>query len=182
MDAARDSVSARRGLGTKRALYYRIARTRRLIRAWMVLGKFVGQSKRRLTRTSEAAEFTAALKTTVDLLRGFPAILGGAGQPGGYVINLARQPLPVPTFRALLASQREVLARDWQDAHTLLLHHRQFLRQELRALRKKNAWGRAMRAARAFVYDQPGWFLLLVALVALLLALWLPYLLRMRTS
>jgi len=174
MAAAQSSASARRGLGTKRALYYRIARTRQLIRAWVEIGKFVAQPKRRLTRIAEANDFTAQLKNIIKLLQAFPTILGGAGQPGYFVVILAQQQLPVPTFRALVLSQREQLARDWQDAHTVLLHHQKFLRQELHALRKKNLWGRALRAARAFVNDEPGKFLLLLALIALLLALWLP--------
>lgn len=177
MQAARTAPSARRGLGTKRALYYRIARTRQLIRAWVQIGKAVAQPKRRLTRMSDAAQFTTGLQTVLQLLRGFPPILGGVGQPGYFVVILAQQQMPVPTFRALVLRQREELARDWQDAHTLLLHHQQFLRQELRALRKKSALGRALRAMHAFANDQPGKFLLLLALLSLLLAIWLPRLL-----
>jgi len=172
VEAAQRSLPARRGLGTKRALYYRVARTRQLLRAWEQAGKYLNHPTRRLTRTSDAAEFTAQLAAIRGLLRRFPPILGGAGQPGYYVVILARQQLLVPTFRALLPGQREDLARDWRDGRALLRSHRQFLRQELHALRHKSRWGRFVRAVRAFVNDRPGVLLLLLALLALGLALW----------
>ncbi|HKB42673.1 MAG TPA: hypothetical protein VKD72_39960, partial [Gemmataceae bacterium] len=50
VEAARSSEPARRGLGTKRALYYRIARTRALLRVWDQAGKYLNQPTRRLTR------------------------------------------------------------------------------------------------------------------------------------
>jgi len=175
VEAAQRSPPARRGLGTKRALYYRIARTRRLLWAWEQSGKYLNHPTRRLTRIPEAAEFNAQLKTIRDLLRSFPPILGGAGQPGYYVVILARQHLVVPTFRALLPSQREDLARDWRDGRALLRAHRQFLREELRALRQKSRWGRFVRAVRAFVDDQPGVLLLLLALLALSIAVCLSF-------
>ncbi|HEV3263837.1 MAG TPA: hypothetical protein VG013_43780 [Gemmataceae bacterium] len=171
VQAAQRSLSARRGLGTKRALYYRIARTRQLLRAWDQSGKYLNHPTRRLTRTNEAGEFAAQLAAIRDLLRRFPRILGGAGQPGYYVVILARQHMLVPTFRALILSQREDLARDWRDGRALLLAHRQFLRQELRALRQKSRCGRIVRAVSAFIDDQPGVLLLLLALLALSLAL-----------
>jgi hypothetical protein len=101
--------------------------------------------------------------------------LGEAGQPGFYVVTLANQPKPmiVPTFRMLLPTQRETLARDWRDGFRLLAAHRQFLRQELRALRKITWWGRVGRTLDAFLTEHPGWFLLAVALVAMALAIWL---------
>ena len=45
------------------------------------------------------------------------------------MIILARQQMFVHTFRTLLASQREELAKDWRAARELLLCHRRFLRE-----------------------------------------------------
>jgi hypothetical protein len=85
---------------------------------------------------------------------------------------LARQPLIVPTFRSLLPPQREILAQHWRDGHTLLLQHRNFLREELQQLRHKTLLGRWLRAVSSIVADQPEALLLLLALIALNLALW----------
>ncbi|HMC65665.1 MAG TPA: hypothetical protein VKI65_12065, partial [Gemmataceae bacterium] len=124
VEAARSSAPARRGLLTKRALYTRIARTRRLLRAWEEAGKYLRNPERRLARRAEATDLVHQLSTVRQLLRNFPPLLGEAGQPGYSVIALARQQLIGQTFQGLLPSQREVLARDWKDGHTLLKAHR----------------------------------------------------------
>jgi hypothetical protein len=169
--AAQASPAARRGLGTKRALYQRLARTRQLAAAWEQSGKYLAWPKRRLTRPAEATEIIQLLTTVRTLLRGFP-LMGEAGQPGYLVVALARQQVIVPTFQTLLASQREALARDWWAGRTVLTAHREFLRQELRAQRKRSLLGRWFRAARVFVAEQPGGVLLLLALLALNVAIW----------
>lgn len=170
--AARFSRLARRGLGTQRAVYYRIAHTRELLWHWKQVGKYLGKPTRRLTRLSEATELSRHLAGILEALPNFPPLLGKAGQPGYLVIVLARQPLIVPTFRSLLPPQREILAQHWRDGHTLLLQHRRFLRDELHQLRHKSAPGRWLRAVYATVADQPEALLLLLALLALNLALW----------
>jgi hypothetical protein len=172
VEAAEKSPAARRGLGTKRALYRRLAQTRQVARDWEQAGKYLAWPKRRVSRPEEATEliaFFGALRTS---LRGFPPLLGTAGQPGYLVASLARQQTVVPTFQTLLANQREALARDWWAGRTLLQTHREYLRQELRGLRKKSTLGRIGRAVRAFLTDQPGWLLLLLALVAINIAIW----------
>jgi hypothetical protein len=171
VEAAQTSSPARRGLGTKRGLYHRVARTRELLWAWEQIGKYL-KGKRKLTRRSEAADLIRQLGTVRQLVREFPPILGRAGQPGYLVMALARQQMIVQTFQALLPSQREVLARDWEASYTLLAAHRQFLRQELRSLRRKSFVGQALRAVRAGLADHPGWVLLVLALVAFVVALW----------
>jgi hypothetical protein len=173
VEAARSAPAARRGLGTKRALYRRLARTRRLARAWELAGKYLAWPKRRLTRPAEAKELTAVLEATRDALQDFPPLLGEAGQPGYLVLTLARQPAVVPTFQALLSSQREALARDWWAGRTFLQAHREFLRQELRTLRRKGLLYRGARALRSFLSEHPGGVLVLLALLALNGVLWL---------
>ncbi|HJT76995.1 MAG TPA: hypothetical protein VJ739_07300, partial [Gemmataceae bacterium] len=169
---AAQSELARRGLGTKRALYRRLAQARRLARAWEVAGKYLAWPKRRVSRPAEATELVKVLGEIREALRGFPRLLGEAGQPGYLVIALTRQPAVVPTFQTLLASQREALARDWWAGRTLLQEHRAFIRQELRTLRKRGLVYRALRAARSLVSDHPAGLLVLLALLALAVALW----------
>jgi hypothetical protein len=166
------STSARRGLATKRALYHRIARTRELLWAWERAGKYLNHPERPLVRSSEAVELTRQLLRIRRQLSRFPPLLGEAGQPGFYVITLANQPkaMIVPTFRMLLPVQRETLARDWRDGHKLLSAHRDFLRAELRALRKTSWLGRLVRTADHLFADHPGLFLLLALLIAVVAA------------
>jgi hypothetical protein len=172
---AAHSAPARRGLGTKRALYHRIARTRQLLWAWEGAGKYLRHPTRRLTRSSEATELVRQLNAVRHLLRRFPPLLGQAGQAGFYVVTLARQPKHaiIQTFRMLLPSQRETLARDWRDGHQLLLAHRQFLRQELRGMRHITRWGGIIRAVRTFLTDHRRLFLFAGVVLGLVAATWL---------
>jgi len=161
---------SRRGLGTKRALYYRIARTRQLLGAWEQTGKYLNPP-RRLRRPAEATELISHMHAIRELLQTFPPLLGKAGQPGYLVLTLARQEMIVPMLQALLPSQREVLARDWQAGHNLLLAHRSFLRQELRALRKRKRWVQGLRSLATGLFNHPSLLLVLLGLVALNLAI-----------
>jgi hypothetical protein len=172
---AASSPSARQGLSTKRALYERLARTRELCRAWNGAGKFLSDPERRLSRAAEATELARLLTAVRRHLQDFPPLLGEAGQPGFYVVTLASQPRKaiVATFRMLLPSQREMLARDWRDGLTLLNAHRRFVREELVALRKTHWLGRSLRTVDMVLSDHPGWLLGAIVLVALAVATWL---------
>lgn len=174
---ARYSPLARRGLGTRRALYYRIAYTRELHRHWQRVGKYLGKPTKRLTKVSEATELSRHLAEILDLLPEFPQILGNAGQPGYLVTVLARQPIIVPTFRKLSLEQREILAKHWQDGDDLLVEHLRFLREEARRARKRTVYGRWLRAAGATIADRPEAILAFLALLALSLAFlsWLSF-------
>jgi len=164
---AAQSAIARRGLGTKRALYYRISRTRQLLRAWVQVGRYVGDATTQLRKRSDAVELVRQITSVRQLLQGFPPLLGQAGQPGYLVVALARQPMILQTFLALLPTQREALVRDWQAGLALLAAHRLFLREELWGLRRKSRIGRTLRAVQALFGEHPGLWLLLVALVTL---------------
>jgi hypothetical protein len=174
LEASR-STAARRGLGTRRAIYQRLAHTRRLTRAWERAGRYLANPKRRLSKPAEATELIGHLKAVQEALGDFPALLGEAGQPGYSVVVLARQPAPVPIFQTLLPSQRETLAQHWKGGWQLLQAHREYLRLEIQALRKRGRLGRAWRAVRHTVTDQPGILLLLLALIALNIAIWRQY-------
>jgi hypothetical protein len=174
LEASR-STAARRGLGTRRALFRRLAHARRLMRAWEGVGKYFASPKRRLSKPAEATELIGHLKAVREALEGFPALLGEAGQPGYSVVVLARQPAPVPIFQTLLPSQRETLAQHWKGGRQLLQAHREYLRLEIQSLRKRGRVGRAWRAARHAITDQPGILLLLLALIAINIAIWRQY-------
>ncbi|HEV3238393.1 MAG TPA: hypothetical protein VGZ25_15485, partial [Gemmataceae bacterium] len=172
VEAARSSDAAKSGLHTKRSLYHRIAKTRELIRAWGEAGEYMGNPGRRLTKPVEATELIYLLGTIRSLLRGFPPLLGKAGQPGYLVVALARQQVIVPTYQTLLPSQRETLARDWEAGKRFLEAHRDFLREELGLMRRRSVPARAFRVMRHLVGAHPGMILLILAIVALGVALW----------
>ena len=171
---AAQSGPARRGIATKRALYRRITRTRRLFRLWNSLGKYLSSPKRRLSRTADGPDLVRLLDEITTLLRDFPPLLGEAGQPGYLVLALA-QVDTVKVFQSFSPHQREALTRDWRAGIKLLLAHRDFLRQELRALRKRPFRQRLLRATWSLLTDQPGTVLLLLALLAINIALWRSY-------
>jgi hypothetical protein len=176
VEAARSSHHACRGLGTKRALYFRMARTRALLRAWDQAGKYLNQPQRRLKRPAEARDLLRSLAAIRRELANFPPLVGEAGQPGYLVIALARQPTVVPTFQTLLPSQREALSRDWTSAQKVLTAHKDFLRHELKVLRRKTIFGRGLRAFRAFLNEHPASPLILLGLTALAVVLWRQFL------
>ncbi|HTU23430.1 MAG TPA: hypothetical protein VMG10_35670 [Gemmataceae bacterium] len=168
---AAQSSAARRGIGTRRTLYRRIARTRQLLRVWNDLGKFLSSPKRRLSRSADGPELLRLLEEITTLLKDFPALLGEAGQPGYLVLALAQLDT-VKVFQSFSAHQREALSRDWGAGFKLLTAHRDFLRQELRDMRKRPFRERLLRASWSLVVDQPGTVLLLLALLAIIVARW----------
>ncbi|HEY7310374.1 MAG TPA: hypothetical protein VH643_13500 [Gemmataceae bacterium] len=171
---AAQSGPARRGIATKRAIYQRIARTRRLIRLWTDLGKFISSPKRRLSRSQDGPELIRLLDETTTVLKRFPRLLGEAGQPG-YLVLALTQVDTVKVFQSFSPHQREAIGRDWKAGLKLLTAHRDFLRQELRAWRKRPLSRRLLRASWSLLVDQPGTVLLLLALLAVNVALWRTY-------
>ncbi len=171
---AAQSGPARRGIATKRTLYLRIARTRRLIRLWNELGKYLSSPKRRLSRSTDGPEMLRFFDEITALLQGFPPLLGEAGQPG-YLVLALTQVDTIKVFQSFSPHQREALSRDWRTGVKLLTAHRDFLRQELRALRQRPFRQRLLRATWSLLVDQPGTVLLLLALLAINVALWRTY-------
>jgi hypothetical protein len=164
------SAAARRGLATKRAVFGRIAVTRKLIRAWAQMGQYLADPAARIRTKDEALDLARQLTIIRQQLQLFPPLIGQAGQPGYYVIALARQPRIVQTFQALSASERQRLGDDWEAALRFLAAHRLFLRDEIWALRRQTWLGRLGRTARAFFTDYPIVWLALIGLLALNIA------------
>jgi hypothetical protein len=166
-ETARSSPAARRGLGTRRALYNRLALTRRLQRAWEQVGAYLGQARSRVTRPEDEASLVEKLATIRELIEDFPAFLGRPGQPGQHVVCIARQNQIAATFKGLDFHQRTALAQDWMAGRTLLEQHRRFVRLELQVHRRRSWLSRKIRAARAALNDHPGYVILGVGCVAL---------------
>jgi hypothetical protein len=170
VQSARSSPQVRRGLSTRRALYRRIAHTRGLLHSWRRIGKHLDDADKRLNK-QEASELYKWVKQLEDTLGDFP-LLGEAGQPGYLIINLTQLD-KARALQGLSTSQRESLQRDWKAGLRFLEAHRNYLRRELRAHRKRGLRERAIRAARAYLNEQPlAAGLLLLALAAVGVAVW----------
>jgi hypothetical protein len=162
---AAQSAAARRGLASKRALFHRVASTRRLLRLWEQVGNFVGTTRRRPSRSSQVANLLRQLADVREALAGFPPLLGEAGQPG-YLILALDELGDTQAFLELSGHQREALSRDWKAVHKLLIAHREFLRQEIRAQRRRTFKERLWRRLRATLAE-PAVVLLLLALLVI---------------
>ena len=173
LDAAH-SGPAYRGIATRRGFFQRIALTRRLLRLWNELGKYISQPKRRLSRSADGPELTRLLDEITEALKGFPPLLGEAGQPG-YLVLALTQVDTIKVYQSFSPHQREALSRDWGAGIKLLTAHYNFLRQERRAMRKRPWRQRILRAAWSLIVDQPGIVLILLALLAINVALWRSY-------
>jgi hypothetical protein len=155
----------------RRRLYHRLGATRRLLAAWRDVGDFVA-GQPRLREPGVAIEFVSALLELRERLAAEDAPpVGLPGQPGALVAALARQPLPLTTYRQFLPEQRTALATDWQAGEARLA---EMYREMARAVRRhrRSAPRRAVRAAaRALVTDRLDLTLFVLGLAALGLAI-----------
>jgi hypothetical protein len=169
LESAR-SAPVRRGIGTRRALYKRVARTRHLLRLWHRMGKHLADPEKRLGK-QDAAELKKTIEQAEEAVEDFP-LLGEAGQPGYLIISLTTLDR-ARDLRNLTPRERESLERDWQAGLRFLEGHRDFLRAELRAYRRCGFGARLVRAARSMLNEQPVCAaLVLLALAAVVVAVW----------
>jgi hypothetical protein len=175
-EAALDPAG-RKGLATIWGVVRRARRTRRLLIAWEALGEYLESARRKIDWEAEEDDFVARYEEVRRLLRGFPKILGRAGQPGHLVLAQAG-PDVADNFRHLRLSVRLTLSNDWLAGKRLLEAYRDFLLDELKTLRRLRRGERVRRAVRAFFTDQPGFVLLLAGLLALNVAVWGGYAFR----
>ncbi len=156
----------------RRRLYRRLAAIRHLRAAWRDLGDYVADPVARPLRPTEGIEFVAAiLEVRGRLANDTGPRIGLPGQAGAIVAALARQPLPLTTFRHFQREQRSALAADWQAAadqlNTVYAETAGALRQH-----RRTAQRRALRkVARALVTDRLDLMLFVLGLAALGLAL-----------
>jgi hypothetical protein len=170
--AAQQSAPARCGLGTKRALYKRVLATRHFLSVWNELGKYLESPTRRVSRSADGPELDRLFQEMDQLRRRFPRLIGAAGQPGYLVVVFSEQEDAAKGIRALDVGQREALSRDWSAGRKLLTAHRDFLRQEIVAMRKLCFKDRIARAATAFFTDQPAATFIVLLVLALAFAAW----------
>ncbi len=168
------------GRAARRLLYRRAARARKLLGNWNQLGKYIGSTKRRLTRPAEAVDFLQQLEGIRTLVPELPPVLGQAGQVGYHVLTLA-QLNSVPMFQTLAPEQREVLSRDWHDSLKVLEDHRAALRTQIDKARRQGLVVRGGRAVARLVRNHPGAVLAALAGLSLVVVLfrtfvfdWLP--------
>jgi hypothetical protein len=156
----------------RRSIYHRLARVRRLLRAWRGLEEALGDPAWRVARPADAASLIQRCAELAARARSLPAGVGSAGEPGYLVMALARQQVVVPTFQSLLPGQREALARDWAAGMTNLEQQLGALRTAARAVRKRFSPRLAAAGTMAWLSSHPGLILLLIACIALLIAGW----------
>src|SRR5204863_5220939 len=116
------------------------------------LDKYLADPARKLAR-GEAGELRKQVETIVEALEDFP-LLGEAGQPGYLIVSLTDLE-GVKTIQTLSTSQRESLERDWKAGRKFLEAHRDYLRTEVQAMKRRGWFNRLVRAARAYLNEKP---------------------------
>jgi hypothetical protein len=167
----RPARAAPRRDGAGRAPYRRLAAARRLLAAWRDAGRFLEDPARRLRRPAEAVELVGTLWDLRGRLADAAAPpVGPPGQPGALVAALARQPLPLHTYRHLLPEQRTTLASDWRAGLDRLAAAHWELQRAARRHRRRAPRRAVARAARALVTSRLDLTLFVLGLAALGLA------------
>jgi hypothetical protein len=157
----------------RRQPYRRLAAARRLLAAWRDAGEFLGDADRTLQRPAEAVELVGVLwQLRVQLEDEGAASVGLPGQPGAVVAALARQPLPLHTFRHLLPEQRVTLASDWRFGEDRLNTAYRDLQRAVRRHRRHAARRTLARAVRWLLTDRLDLLLFVLGMAALGLALY----------
>lgn len=152
---------------SRRQLYARLVRLRRLREAWEKLKPSLGDPREPLDRPVRVLAFLEAIAEVRPVLAALAGLVGEPWLPGGLVAAVVRQPLSLQTVRALLPDQRRAVALDWRKADEELARETVRLRELSRSGRKfRPRFRRRGRAALAV-----GWALgnpetLLLALAA----------------
>jgi hypothetical protein len=155
----------------RRRLYRRLAGTRRLLAAWRAVGDFVADPAGPPLRPTEGIEFVGTILELRQRLSEDSAPPIVPGQPGAEVATLARQQLPLTTFRHLQREQRSALAADWQAAADRLSASYAEINRAVRRHRRMAPQRALRKAVRALVTDRLDLTLFLLGLAALGLAL-----------
>lgn len=170
LEAARNSRQARKGLNSRKAIYQRVLQTRQLRRMWQRLSRYLDDPTRKLARP-EAESLYKLVERIEEASEGFP-LIGEAGQPGHLIFSLTQ----LDRARMLLAlneGQRESLRRDWEAGLKFLDAHQSFLRQKTAAMTRQGGSRQFLQEQKLWVSENPMiGLLLLLALIALIIALW----------
>jgi hypothetical protein len=159
-----------RPMSPKRELYAELARVRRVLRVWERARPYLADTERTFSRRTDSLALMGCLAELRPLLPTVTDLVGGPHRPGGIVAALARQRLMFDTFRTLLPSQREALAKDFRAAHYRLAGYYDDLRDEVRRKNEKD-WSRAvLYPLLRYLGGHPEWLFLPLALLALAVA------------
>jgi hypothetical protein len=161
----------RRPPSSRRSHYQRLARARKARHAWRALEQALVDPARRTSRPADVASLARALADLDHNSQWLPAGFGQASQPGHLVMALARQPMAVPTFQALLPGQREALARDWHAGLDEIEANLNGVRRQLPPRDHSPAVIASIRGIAAHLFGRPGVVLIVAGLVALQIAL-----------
>jgi hypothetical protein len=159
-----------RPMSPKRELYAELARVRKVLRVWERARPYLADTERTFSRRTDSLALMGCLAELRPLLPTVTDLIAGPYKPGGIVAALARQRLMFDTFRTLLPSQREALAKDFRAAHYRLAGYYEDLRKEARRKNQKG-WTRAvLYPLLRYLGDHPEWLFLPLALLALVVA------------
>jgi hypothetical protein len=160
-----------RPMSPKRELYAELARVRKVLRVWDRARPYLTDTDRTFSRRTDSLALMGCLAELRPLLPTVSDLVAGPHKPGGIVAALARQRLMFDTFRTLLPSQREALAKDFRAAHYRLAGYYDDLRDEVRRKNEKG-WSRLVwYPFLRYVGEHPEWVFLPLALLALAVAL-----------
>jgi hypothetical protein len=154
----------------KRELYAELARVRKVLRVWKRARPYLTDTDRTFARRTEALALMGCLAELRPLLPTVTDLVGGPHRPGGIVAALARQRLAFDTFRSLLPTQREALAKDFRAAHYRLSGYYDDLRKEARRKNEKGWTRTTLKPLLRYLADRPEWYFVPFALAALAVA------------
>jgi hypothetical protein len=160
---------------SRRQLYDRLARVRRLSEAWQALRPFLGDPREPLDRPARVLLFLEAVNVLRRLVDQEPRIIGDTWQPGGLVAALIRQPLLLNTLRDLLPDQRWAMSFDWRQGQLELEVEYGRLRELSRSGRKYRGRFRPqgpLRKALRWILRNPE-SLLIALTMAVIVAAWI---------
>jgi hypothetical protein len=160
-----------RPMSPKRELYAELARVRKVLRVWERARPYLTDTDRTFSRRTDSLALMGCLAELRPLLPTVSDLIAAPHKPGGIVAALARQRLMFDTFRTLLPSQREALAKDFRAAHYRLAGYYEDLRDEVRRKNEKG-WKRlVLHPLLRYLGDHPECLFLPLALLALAVAL-----------
>jgi hypothetical protein len=158
------------GRAYRRGLYAELVRLRRVLHLWEQVRAYLDDPEKTFARRTDTIAFIARLTELRPLLDAVAEYVGGTNQPGSLLAMLTRQQLGVDTFRSLLPSQRDALAKDCRSAHYVLEDEYRRLRKYVRSLNVKGFKRRVWRPFLRQLVARPEWLLLFFGVVALVVA------------
>ncbi|WP_020471187.1 hypothetical protein [Zavarzinella formosa] len=124
----------------RRERYADAVRIRRVLKICDRAHPYFTNHEHTFTKPEDAVGLIACLADLKPLLRTVDDLIGGVNEPGHLLATIARQRLMIDTFRNLLPSQRERLAKDFRAAHYRLANYYRELREDIQSRNAKGPW------------------------------------------